>query len=151
MRRLASKVCTSERCESKSPNELLFGTHTHAHTHHVRNYERFTETDFNDRGDEHGGISWERDPIRHRKVAKQLSPAFSPRSIAAKPEPTFHKYFDIASAKQLSLAGLTTVSTSLTGRIGKCSTCPQPSRTTVQPSDDADKKQQAHHGRAKRP
>lgn len=67
-------------------------------TPHVRNHETFVKTEMNDRGDEHGGIAFERDPVRHRNVAEQLLPAFSPRAITAK-EPKMHKYIDLFIAK----------------------------------------------------
>ncbi|POS72543.1 isotrichodermin C-15 hydroxylase, partial [Diaporthe helianthi] len=57
--------------------------------------ERFPKTQINNHGnDEHGGIIWEWDPVRHRQVSKQLSPAFSGRALKAK-EPTIHKYVDL--------------------------------------------------------
>lgn len=60
---------------------------------HAKNLETFCKTDINDRGDEHGGLLFERDPVRHRKIAKQVSPAFSSRSMKAK-EPRLHKHID---------------------------------------------------------
>lgn len=57
--------------------------------------ELFPKTQINNHGnDEHGGIIWEWDPVRHRQVAKQLAPAFSGRALKAK-EPTLHKYIDL--------------------------------------------------------
>jgi cytochrome P450 len=49
-----------------------------------------------------GGIVWEEDPVRHREVAKKLSPAFSNRSIKAL-EPVAHKYmvYFVAKMKEL--------------------------------------------------
>ncbi|CAJ2510910.1 Uu.00g065350.m01.CDS01 [Anthostomella pinea] len=80
-----------------APNELLFLTpqaFIDIHTSHVGSLETFVKTDLNDRGDAHGGIAFERDPVRHRKVAKQISPAFSSRSITAL-EPTMHEHIDL--------------------------------------------------------
>jgi cytochrome P450 len=45
-----------------------------------------------------GGIAWEEDPVRHREVAKKLSPAFSSRSIKAL-EPVAHEHMDYFVAK----------------------------------------------------
>lgn len=39
------------------------------------------------------GLSWERNPVKHRVDAKKLAPAFSAKSMKAK-EPTMHKYID---------------------------------------------------------
>jgi cytochrome P450 len=49
-----------------------------------------------------GGIVWEEDPVRHREVAKKLSPAFSKRSIKAL-EPVAHKHMDYFVAKMKEL------------------------------------------------
>lgn len=66
----------------------MYGTHT-------KNLETFPKTQINNHGnDKHGGIIWEWDPVRHRKVAKQLSPGFSGRALRAK-EATIHKYVDL--------------------------------------------------------
>ncbi|PHH88581.1 hypothetical protein CDD83_7349 [Cordyceps sp. RAO-2017] len=62
---------------------------------HSKNLELFPKTQINNHGnDEHGGIIWEWDPVRHRQVSKQLSSAFSGRALRAK-EPTLHKYIDL--------------------------------------------------------
>ncbi|OTA99625.1 hypothetical protein M426DRAFT_254518 [Hypoxylon sp. CI-4A] len=62
---------------------------------HHKNIELFSKTQMNNHGNnEYGGIIWEWDPVRHRQVAKQLSPAFSGRALNAK-EPTLHKYIDL--------------------------------------------------------
>lgn len=62
---------------------------------HEKFLESFPKTQINNHGnDEHGGLIWEWDPVRHRQVAKQLSPAFSGRALKAK-EPTIHKYVDL--------------------------------------------------------
>ena len=44
---------------------------------HQKNLEVFVKTNFQNRGKDLGGIVWEEDPVRHRVVAKKLSPAFS--------------------------------------------------------------------------
>ncbi|KAH9985272.1 cytochrome P450 [Xylariaceae sp. FL0662B] len=81
-----------------APNELVFATPqalADLYSSHHKNVEIFPKTQINNHGnDEHGGIIWEWDPIRHRQVAKQLSPAFSGRALKAK-EPTLHKYIDL--------------------------------------------------------
>ena len=55
--------------------------------------ELFVKTDFHEIGEKDEGISWERDPLKHREVAKKLRPAFSARSIKAM-EPTLQKHID---------------------------------------------------------
>lgn len=60
---------------------------------HQKNLEVFVKTNFQNRGNDLGGIVWEEDPVRHREVAKKLSPAFSSRSIKAL-EPVAHEYMD---------------------------------------------------------
>lgn len=39
------------------------------------------------------GLSWERNPEKHRTKAKKVAPAFSTKSLKAK-EATMHKYTD---------------------------------------------------------
>lgn len=68
-----------------------------------RNLETFVKTEITDFGDKHGGLVVERDPERHRVIAKRVSPAFSSRSIAAK-EPTLHRYMDLFIS-QMELLG----------------------------------------------
>lgn len=65
---------------------------------HQKNLEVFVKTNFQNRGKDLGGIAWEEDPVRHREVAKKLSPAFSSRSIRAL-EPVAHEYMDYFVAK----------------------------------------------------
>ncbi len=69
---------------------------------HQRNLEAFVKTDFQNRGEDLGGIAWEEDPVRHREVAKKLSPAFSSKSIKAL-EPVAHEYMDYFVAKMKEL------------------------------------------------
>ncbi|KAI0470442.1 cytochrome P450 [Xylariaceae sp. FL0804] len=81
-----------------APNELVFSTPkalADIYTSHNGYLETFTKTQINNHGnDRHGGIIWEWDPVRHRQVSKQLSPAFSGRALKAK-EATLHKYVDL--------------------------------------------------------
>ncbi|EDN93191.1 hypothetical protein SS1G_09057 [Sclerotinia sclerotiorum 1980 UF-70] len=81
-----------------APNELVFVTPralADLYGTHNKNLELFPKTQINNHGnDKHGGIIWEWDPVRHRQVAKQLSPAFSGRALKAK-EPILHKYIDL--------------------------------------------------------
>ena len=65
---------------------------------HQKNLEVFVKTDFQNRGNDLGGIVWEENPVRHREVAKKLSPAFSSRSIKAL-EPVAHDYMNYFVAK----------------------------------------------------
>ncbi|KAK7742410.1 hypothetical protein SLS53_004556 [Cytospora paraplurivora] len=60
---------------------------------HTKHLEHFTRTDWLDLGEGEDGINWERDPVKHRQVRKNLSPAFSVQSLNAK-EPTLHKHID---------------------------------------------------------
>lgn len=69
---------------------------------HQKNLELFVKTNFQNRGKDLGGIVWEEDPVRHREVAKKLSPAFSSRSIKAL-EPLAHEYMDYFVAKMKEL------------------------------------------------
>lgn len=69
---------------------------------HQKNIEVFVKTNFQNRGKDLGGIAWEEDPVRHREVAKKLSPAFSNRSIKAL-EPVAHEYMDYFVAKMKEL------------------------------------------------
>ncbi|KAI0203698.1 cytochrome P450 [Astrocystis sublimbata] len=81
-----------------APNELVFSTPqalSDIYGSHHKHLELFPKTQINNHGnDKHGGIIWEWDPVRHRRVAKQLAPAFSGRALQAK-EPTLHKYVDL--------------------------------------------------------
>ncbi|KAI2620575.1 cytochrome P450 [Hypoxylon sp. NC1633] len=89
-----------------APNELVFfrpQAFADIYTPHQKGIEAFVKTDFQNRGDDLGGIIWEEDPHRHREVARKLSPAFSSRSVRAM-EPLIHKYIDyfVMKMKQLS-------------------------------------------------
>ncbi|KAI1079769.1 isotrichodermin C-15 hydroxylase [Whalleya microplaca] len=80
-----------------APNELAFMTPQSVidiHGSAVKHQEVFVKTEFVDLGSGDGGIAWERDPHKHREIAKKLSPAFSLKSIHAK-EIKFYKYIDI--------------------------------------------------------
>ncbi|KAK7731055.1 hypothetical protein SLS53_008857 [Cytospora paraplurivora] len=72
---------------------------------HNKYLELFPKTQINNHGnDEHGGLIWEWDPIRHRQVAKQVSPAFSGRALKAK-EATLHKYVDLFVRRMREFGG----------------------------------------------
>jgi hypothetical protein len=72
---------------------------------HTKNIEHFPKTQINNHGnDEHGGIIWEWDPVRHNQVARQLFPAFKGRALKAK-EPTLHKYIDLFVEHMKNLGG----------------------------------------------
>ncbi|KAI0025983.1 cytochrome P450 [Xylariomycetidae sp. FL0641] len=81
-----------------APNELVFVSPralADLYSSHTRNIEVFPKTQINNHGnDEHGGLLWEWDPVRHRRVAKQMSPAFSGRALQAK-ETALHTYIDL--------------------------------------------------------
>ena len=55
--------------------------------------ELFVKTNFQDIGEKEGGISWERDPVKHRAVAKKLHAVFSARALKAQ-EPTLQEHID---------------------------------------------------------
>ncbi|KAI1404957.1 isotrichodermin C-15 hydroxylase [Hypoxylon fuscum] len=79
-----------------APNELVFITpqaQNDIYASHTKNLEHFVRTDWLDPGLPENGLTFELDPVKHRMVAKKLSPAFSINSIKAK-EPTLHKYID---------------------------------------------------------
>ncbi|GAB1309907.1 hypothetical protein MFIFM68171_00117 [Madurella fahalii] len=91
-----------------APNELVFCTpqaFADIYRPHHRNLEVFVKTDFQNRDKDIGGIVWKEDPVRHREVARRLSPAFSNRSIRAM-EPLVHEYMDscISRMKELGAA-----------------------------------------------
>ncbi|KAK7993583.1 hypothetical protein PG989_006964 [Apiospora arundinis] len=65
-----------------APNELAFFTpqaFTDIYLPQHKNMEDFVKTDFQNRGKNLGGLTWEEDPVRHREVARQMAPAFSSR------------------------------------------------------------------------
>ena len=64
------------------------------HAAQVKMRELFMKTNLQDIGKKDGGISWERDPEKHRQVAKKLHPAFSARSMKAQ-EATVQEYIDL--------------------------------------------------------
>ncbi|KAI6084063.1 cytochrome P450 [Hypoxylon rubiginosum] len=93
-----------------APNELAFFTpqaFTDIYSPHQKNLETFVKTNFQNRGKDLGGIIWEEDPVRHRQVARKLSPAFSSCSVRNM-EPLVHKYMDyfIAKMKELGSDGI---------------------------------------------
>jgi cytochrome P450 len=72
-----------------APNELVFTSpraYTDIHASAVHNREIFTKTDFQDIGENEPGITAERDPEKHREIAKQLHPAFAARSLRRQEE-----------------------------------------------------------------
>ncbi|KAI1291044.1 cytochrome P450 [Xylaria venustula] len=95
--RLNSLPCTGDVVRI-APNELVFvrpQALSDIYGAHHRNKQLFPKTQFNNHGsEERGGLVWGWDPVRHRQVAKQISPAFSGRALRAK-EPTLHRYIVI--------------------------------------------------------
>ncbi|KAI0875519.1 cytochrome P450 [Hypoxylon argillaceum] len=82
-----------------APNELVFvrpqALSVDIYGAYHQNIELFPKTQINNHGsEERGGLIWEWDPVRHRQVAKQISPAFSGRALRAK-EPALHRYTDL--------------------------------------------------------
>nr|XP_036577183.1 benzoate 4-monooxygenase cytochrome p450 [Colletotrichum truncatum]KAF6784095.1 benzoate 4-monooxygenase cytochrome p450 [Colletotrichum truncatum] len=79
------------------PNEIAFRSPEAQHDIYmatVRNRETFVKTEFQDLGGDEPGVTAERDPEKHRNVAKQLTPAFSPRALHAQ-EVHVHRYVDL--------------------------------------------------------
>ncbi|KAI1261146.1 cytochrome P450 [Xylariaceae sp. FL1019] len=80
-----------------APNELVFvrpGALSDIYGAHYKNIELFPKTQINNHGSEaRGGLIWEWDAMRHREVAKLISPAFSGRALRAK-EPALCKHID---------------------------------------------------------
>lgn len=67
-----------------APNELVFFTPQALHDTYSpahRGMEVFRKTDFQNRGENLGGLIWEEDPVRHHEVARKVFPGFSARSI----------------------------------------------------------------------
>ncbi|PSR80560.1 benzoate 4-monooxygenase cytochrome P450 [Coniella lustricola] len=91
-----------------APNELVFASPqalTDIYGSHTKNMEHFAKTQINNHGgDKHGGLIWEWDPVRHRKVSKQLSPAFSGRALKAK-EAILHRYTDLFVQRMKEFGG----------------------------------------------
>ncbi|CAA9957835.1 Cytochrome P450 [Pyrenophora teres f. maculata] len=79
-----------------APNELAFITPEAMKTIYGsarQNREIFTKTDFQDFGLKSPGITAERDPTKHRELAKMLAPALSLSSTRAQ-EPCVHRHVD---------------------------------------------------------
>ena len=66
--------------------------------------ETFVKTNFQDIGEKEGGISWERDPVKHRAVAKKLHPVFSARSLKTQ-EPVLQEHIDLFITKMRAHGG----------------------------------------------
>ncbi|KAI0015518.1 cytochrome P450 [Xylariomycetidae sp. FL0641] len=97
-----------------APNELAFfrpQAFTDIYLPHEKHLERFVKTDFNDRGEDLGGIIWEEDPARHRAVARKLSPAFSGRALRAM-EPAVHAHLDYFVERMRELSSRSSSSSS---------------------------------------
>ncbi|KAK1991926.1 cytochrome P450 [Colletotrichum falcatum] len=92
------------------PNELAFRSPQAQHDIFmatVRNRETFVKTGFQDLGGNEPGITAETDPEKHRILAKQLIPAFSPRAMWAQ-EVHVHRFVDLL-IDQLASHGGTSV------------------------------------------
>lgn len=66
-------------------------------------------------GDEDDGLLWERNPDKHRRVSKMMSPAFSGNSLRAK-LPTMNRHIDLMVNKigQYDAVDISSVSLILT-------------------------------------
>ncbi|KAJ8123392.1 hypothetical protein ONZ43_g650 [Nemania bipapillata] len=90
-----------------APNELVFSTPqaiTDIYSAAIKNHETWVKTSFTDFGTGDGGISWEQDPVKHRKVAKRISPVFSTKSIKAK-EHVLQMYVDMFVKRMQEIGG----------------------------------------------
>ncbi|KAH9908663.1 cytochrome P450 [Xylariomycetidae sp. FL2044] len=79
-----------------APNELVFFTpqaFQDIYASQKDHMELFIKTDFNDRGEKLAGLIWERNPLRHRELARRLAPAFSVKSMRGM-QPILHDHFD---------------------------------------------------------
>lgn len=75
-----------------APDSLAFFTHQafkDIHAPNVKGLEVFSKASVG----QSGGILFERDPVKHKQMQKQLLPAFSSRSITAM-EPVLHHHID---------------------------------------------------------
>ncbi|CAG8973253.1 hypothetical protein HYALB_00000012 [Hymenoscyphus albidus] len=80
-----------------APNELVFITPqaaTDIYASHTKHIEHFHKTNSIELGVGDQGITWEKDPYKHQKIAKTLAPSFSVKSIKSK-DPVMHKYIDL--------------------------------------------------------
>ncbi|KAH7313966.1 cytochrome P450 [Stachybotrys elegans] len=79
-----------------APNELVFITPKAASDIYgstVKGLEYFPKADFLSLGRKDQGLTWERDPVKHRHKAKLVQPAFGAKSLKAK-ETKMHKHID---------------------------------------------------------
>ncbi|CAG8951937.1 hypothetical protein HYFRA_00005743 [Hymenoscyphus fraxineus] len=91
-----------------APNELVFITPqaaTDIYASHTKHIEHFHKTNSIELGVGDQGITWEKDPYKHQKIAKTLAPSFSVKSIKGK-EPVMHKYIDLFVEKMKEFGGV---------------------------------------------
>ncbi|KAI0470522.1 cytochrome P450 [Xylariaceae sp. FL0804] len=89
-----------------APNELIFfntQAYYDIHDSAVHNRETFVKTNFQTLDEKDPGITAERDPEKHREVAKKLHPAFAARSLRSL-EPVLQKHVDML-IKQIGIHG----------------------------------------------
>jgi cytochrome P450 len=77
----------------RSSSRILCSRVADIYSPHFKNIEDFVKTNFQNRGRDLGGLIWEEDPVRHRNVARKISPAFSSRFMRNL-EPIVHKHMD---------------------------------------------------------
>ncbi|KAI0115673.1 cytochrome P450 [Nemania sp. FL0031] len=88
-----------------APNELVFFTPQAFHdiyASHRDRLELFIKSDFNDRGEKMAGLIWERDPLRHRELARKLAPAFSVKTMRTM-QATINEHLDYFVARMKEL------------------------------------------------
>ena len=70
----------------------------------VKSQETWLKTDLMDFGTGDLGFTWENDPVKRRKVAKKVLPAFSTKALKAK-EPTVQMYINLFVDRMKELGG----------------------------------------------
>jgi cytochrome P450 len=101
LRHKQEKVSLQEYDDDRTMSTNTFYLDIHAT--HVKNLETFVKTEFEDMGTDRG-ISAEMNPVKHRDIAKKLSPAFSPRHTKAK-EATLQHYLDYFVERMKEIGG----------------------------------------------
>lgn len=89
-----------------APNELVFITpqaESDIYTSHTRNHEHFRKVDSGIPLPD-DGISFERDPVKHKQLTKKLAGAWSVKSMKTM-EPRMHSYIDLFIKKLKKLGG----------------------------------------------
>lgn len=89
-----------------APNELVFITpqaESDIYTSHTKNHEHFRKVDSGIPLPD-DGISFERDPVKHKQLTRKLAGAWSAKSMKTM-EPRMHSYIDLFIQKLKELGG----------------------------------------------